>query len=150
MTHQATGAFDVKMEPQPADVAAAGEVIGRMLLDKKYHGSLDATGKGQMLAVRTAIQGSAGYVAMNWSQASWMDAAAALCCSTAAPMNRGTARPGIECGAGFGHQANSSASTGSMEIIITNGKHDTVLSTVCRGEVAPSSRSSSESMKGKR
>ena len=50
MTQQAAGAFDVKMLPQPAEPAAAGATIGRMLLDKKYHGPLDATGKGQMLA----------------------------------------------------------------------------------------------------
>lgn len=55
------GAFDVRMSPQAAD---GGSEIGRMLLDKRYHGALDATGSGQMLGWRSAVQGSAGYVAM--------------------------------------------------------------------------------------
>jgi hypothetical protein len=57
-----SGKFDVKMSPQPQDGAA--EAPGRMLLDKRYNGALDATGTGQMLARMTATQGSAGYVAM--------------------------------------------------------------------------------------
>lgn len=35
-----------------------------MLLDKKYHGELDATSQGQMLAAQTTAKGSAGYVAI--------------------------------------------------------------------------------------
>lgn len=57
------GEFDVKMLPQPAD-AALGEAIGRFGLDKRFHGTLDASSKGQMLAFRSAVEGSAGYVAM--------------------------------------------------------------------------------------
>jgi hypothetical protein len=59
----ASGPFDVKVTPQPADASAAGP-FGRMFLDKKYHGDLDATAKGQMIAAGTAVQGSAGYVAL--------------------------------------------------------------------------------------
>ena len=35
-----------------------------MALDKKFHGDLEATSKGEMLATRTALEGSAGYVAI--------------------------------------------------------------------------------------
>lgn len=59
----ARGPFDVKVTPQPADDSAAGP-FGRMFIDKKYHGDLDATGKGQMMAAGTAVKGSAGYVAL--------------------------------------------------------------------------------------
>jgi hypothetical protein len=60
---RATGPFDVKVLPQtPAEGEEAA--IGRMLLDKRFHGDLDATSKGQMLAAGTAVKGSAGYVAM--------------------------------------------------------------------------------------
>jgi hypothetical protein len=64
MTHHASGAFDVKMAPQPADAGVEDPVVGRMLLDKQFHGDLEANSQGQMLAVRTAVEGSAGYVAM--------------------------------------------------------------------------------------
>lgn len=57
------GKFDVKILPQPAD-ELTGDAVGRMLLDKRYHGKLDAVAVGQMLAIRGGVAGSAGYVAM--------------------------------------------------------------------------------------
>lgn len=57
------GNFDVKTIPQAPDSAAAGP-FARLVLDKRYHGELDATGCGQMLAFRSHQEGSAGYVAM--------------------------------------------------------------------------------------
>ena len=60
----AHGRFDVKLAPQPADDAAGGAAFSRLLLDKRFHGDLDATSAGQMIAHRTAVEGSAGYVAM--------------------------------------------------------------------------------------
>ena len=62
MTEHITGTFDVTMTPQDVHSTAAG--FGRMALDKRYHGELDATGIGEMLAVRTATAGSAAYVAL--------------------------------------------------------------------------------------
>ena len=62
MSH-ATGTFDVKTIPQPAEDAAGGAAIGRLLLDKQFHGELEARSAGTMLGARTPVQGSAGYVA---------------------------------------------------------------------------------------
>jgi len=59
-----TGTFDVKMTPQPADPAVGDPTVGRLALDKQYHGVLSATGKGQMLSVMGTVDSSAGYVAM--------------------------------------------------------------------------------------
>jgi Protein of unknown function (DUF3224) len=59
----ANGTFEVKMMPQ-ADENISDPTIGRMSLDKQFQGDLDATSKGQMLAVRGDVAGSAGYVAM--------------------------------------------------------------------------------------
>ncbi len=61
---RAAGPFDVKLTPMKPDEDAGGTNIGRMALDKQYHGELEATSKGQMLAIRTDVDGSAGYVAM--------------------------------------------------------------------------------------
>jgi hypothetical protein len=60
----ATGTFEVKTLPQPPEEAAGGEAIGRLLLDKQFHGDIEAKSVGTMLGVRTAVQGSAGYVAI--------------------------------------------------------------------------------------
>jgi hypothetical protein len=60
----ASGTFDVQLKPQSDDENVGDPTVGRFSLDKQFHGDLDATSKGQMLAVRTEIDGSAGYVAM--------------------------------------------------------------------------------------
>jgi len=63
-TRRASGIFHVTMTPQPlADPDRAG-AIGRMSLDKRYEGDLVAPGAGEMLASRSAVAGSAGYVAL--------------------------------------------------------------------------------------
>jgi hypothetical protein len=65
MTQHASGPFDVKLSPQKPDseVAQAAN-LGRMTVDKQYHGDLEATSKGEMIATQTEVKGSAGYVAM--------------------------------------------------------------------------------------
>src|ERR1700740_1194831 len=48
--HRATGTFEVKLAPQKADnpqAEAAG--LGRMSLDKQFHGDLEAAGHGAVL-----------------------------------------------------------------------------------------------------
>ncbi len=47
---QAKGPFDVKIVPQPPDAGSQVTTVGRMSIDKQYHGDLEATGLGQMLA----------------------------------------------------------------------------------------------------
>jgi Protein of unknown function (DUF3224) len=64
MTARATGTFDVKLAPQPADQYSDGIALARMTIDKTYAGDLQATSKGQMLSAMGAVKGSAGYVAM--------------------------------------------------------------------------------------
>jgi len=64
MTMHASGTFAVKMTPQPAQDGIGDPGIGRMALDKQFHGDLEATGAGQMLAAGTDVSGSAGYVAL--------------------------------------------------------------------------------------
>ena len=58
----ARGEFEVKVTPQAADDSAAGP-FGRLFLDKRFHGDLEGTSKGQMLAASTAVEGSGAYVA---------------------------------------------------------------------------------------
>src|SRR5258708_11446289 len=61
---RATGTFDVKMTPQAPEEKSDDPQVGRLTLDKQFHGDLEATSKGQMLAFTTTVKGSAGYVAM--------------------------------------------------------------------------------------
>jgi len=65
-----SGEFDVKMGPEDLSSVAAGSGIGRMSLDKRYHGALQASGKGEMLAYMDRALGSGAYVAMERVQGS--------------------------------------------------------------------------------
>lgn len=62
MTARATGTFEVKMAPLAGDDDWGA--FGRMSIDKEFAGDLAGTSKGQMLAARTEVEGSAGYVAL--------------------------------------------------------------------------------------
>jgi hypothetical protein len=64
VTSHATGTFDVKVTPQPADDKSADPSLARLTLDKQFHGDLEGASKGQMLAASTRVKGSAGYVAI--------------------------------------------------------------------------------------
>lgn len=59
-----TGEFDVTMSPERLSVGASGFGLGRMVLDKRYHGPLAASGNGEMLSFMGSQPNSAGYVAM--------------------------------------------------------------------------------------
>ena len=63
MTH-ASGTFEVKLTPQAADDNAGDSTLGRLTIDKQFHGDLEATSRGQMLTAGTDVAGSAGYVAI--------------------------------------------------------------------------------------
>lgn len=64
----ATGTFEVKITPQSEDKgegSALGSTLGRLSLDKQYHGDLEGAAKGEMLyASSTGVQGSGSYVAV--------------------------------------------------------------------------------------
>lgn len=64
MTKRATGTFEVTMQPTAEPSIAPGATLGRMSLDKRFYGDLDAVGKGEMLTAVSDIDGSAGYVAL--------------------------------------------------------------------------------------
>jgi len=63
----AVGPFDVKVTPlaPPEGVSTDGLPLGRFGLEKKYHGTLEAESRGEMIGAGTGAKGSsAGYVAI--------------------------------------------------------------------------------------
>jgi hypothetical protein len=60
ITMHAKGSFDVKVVPLPE----SGGIPQRMSLEKQYHGALEASATGEMLAGGNQKAGSAGYVAL--------------------------------------------------------------------------------------
>ena len=64
VTHQAAGPFAVKLTPDPFADKDVDSTLGRMLIEKQFHGDLEATSKGEMLTVATSVKGSGVYVAV--------------------------------------------------------------------------------------
>jgi hypothetical protein len=54
----------VKLTPQATGDPADGPALGRLSIDKQFHGDLEATSSGEMLTAGTSVPGSAGYVAI--------------------------------------------------------------------------------------
>lgn len=60
-----SGKFDVNLSPLESHVKGENNInLGRMSIDKVFHGELEATSKGEMLSAMTPVEGSAGYVAI--------------------------------------------------------------------------------------
>lgn len=60
----ASGTFDVTLTPQRASADVGDPTVSRMAIAKAFQGDLEGASRGEMLAVRTVVDGSAGYVAM--------------------------------------------------------------------------------------
>ncbi len=90
MTPHSRGPFEVTMTPQAPDDTPAGAAVSRLSLQKQFHGALDATSTGQMLAVRTEIDGSAGYVAMEQVPGTLQGCRGAFALQHSGTMERGT------------------------------------------------------------
>ncbi|MBX0329692.1 DUF3224 domain-containing protein [Oscillochloris sp. ZM17-4] len=64
MTTHAHGTFAVQLTPQALAHAEADASLGRLSIDKQFHGDLVGTSQGEMLSARTGVESSAGYVAI--------------------------------------------------------------------------------------
>jgi len=60
----ATGSFDVKIAPLDPAFKFDENPMTRFSIDKQFHGGLEATSKGEMLAGGDPKKGSGGYVAI--------------------------------------------------------------------------------------
>lgn len=116
----ASGTFDVKLTPQ--DDKSEDTLLGRMTIDKQFHGDLDATSKGQMLTAMTATKGSAGYVAIEKVSGTLHERKGTFVLQHTGTMTRGepglsvTVVPDSATGELLGL-------TGKMTIKIEDGKH---------------------------
>ena len=121
MTTRASGTFEVQMSPQ-VDGEAGGACVGRMLIDRRFAGDLEATSKGQMLAVRTSAEGSAGYVAMELVDGKLNGREGTFVLQHTGTVARGAQRLSVTVvpDSGTGELAGLA---GRMEIVISEGRH---------------------------
>ena len=124
MTQHASGPFDVKLTPQQpdSDVAKAAN-LGRMTIDKQFHGDLNATSKGEMIAAQTQVKGSAGYVAIERVTGTLKGLGGSFALQHSATMTRGVPDLSIIVVPDSG-TSELKGITGKMDIIIApDGKH---------------------------
>ena len=122
MTKLARGTFEVKMSPQAPEDDVGDPTVGRMSLDKQFHGDLEASSKGQMLAATTDVQGSAGYVAMERVSGTLHGHKGTFALQHSGTMTRGAPQLSITVvpDSGTGELAGLA---GKMTINIVDGKH---------------------------
>ena len=123
MTSQASGTFEVKVKPLPADGKVDGLTVGRVALDKQFVGDLEGTSKGEMMTAETSVEGSGGYVAIER-----VDGTLRGRKGTFVLLHQGTMKRGgdfkiliaVVPDSGTGHLVGL---TGTMAIVIKDGKH---------------------------
>jgi hypothetical protein len=122
----ATGPFDVKLNPLDAYNKDAASGLGRMSIDKRFHGDLDATSQGEMLTAMGAVKGSAGYVAMERVSGTLHGRRGTFALQHSSTMARGTPQQNIAVVPDSG-SGELEGLAGSMTIIIAEGgKHSYV------------------------
>lgn len=118
-----SGRFDVTLAPK--EFYAKGEHginLGRLTMDKTFHGELAATSKGEMLSAMTATEGSAGYVALEQVNGTLSGKSGSFVLQHFGTMNKGADRlllevvPDSASGELTGLQ-------GTMTITVENGEH---------------------------
>ena len=121
MSLRASGPFDVQLSPlQLADTIAP--TLGRMAIDKQYHGDLEAIGKGEMFTAGTSVQGSAGYVAIERVTGTLHGRQGSFVFQHSGTMDRGKQHLSITVVPDSG-SAELAGITGNCKIDIVDGKH---------------------------
>jgi Protein of unknown function (DUF3224) len=116
------GAFDVKLSPMTFEDAATDSGLGRMSIDKQFHGDLEAHSQGQMLAARTSLKDSAGYVAIERVTGTLQGRKGSFVLQHSGTMNRGVPTLTVTVVPDSGTDQLVGLS-GKMNIIIAEGKH---------------------------
>lgn len=120
------GTFEVTMSGEPPYSDLAGVTLGRASLSKVFSGPLSATSQVSMLASRTPIASSAGYVALERIEGTLEGKSGSFVVVHLGLMNRGegtlTIRVVPDSGTG-----ELQGIEGSMDVVIASGVHHYVL-----------------------
>ena len=119
MEVEAIGTFDVKLAPIGSDESP----IGSMSIDKTFHGDLQGTSVDQMLAFRSGVEGSAGYVAMERVTATLGGQDGSFTLQHSGIMNKGAQSLTVVVVPDSATDRLAGL-TGTMNIVVTPGRHD--------------------------
>lgn len=118
-----SGSFDVKLNPMECYAKGlGGNTLGRMSIDKQFHGELEASSQGEMLSAMTAVNGSAGYVAIEQVSGTLSGQKGSFVLQHFGTMNQGSDRLVLEVVPNSGTEQLTGLA-GRMIIRIEGGKH---------------------------
>jgi hypothetical protein len=121
MTKQAAGTFEVTLKAQNL-FHETSSLLGRLSIDKTFHGNLSATSTGETLSARTKTENSAGYVAIELVNGTLHGRKGSFVLQHSSTMTRGEAQQSITVVPDSGTDELIGLS-GSMTIINKDGKH---------------------------
>lgn len=119
MQGEAHGTFEVDLRP----IGGNDGPIAVMSINKTFAGDLRGSSIGQMLAFRTSVQGSAGYVAMERVTATLAGREGAFTLQHNGVMTRGVPELSVIVVPDSGSEGLLGL-TGTLEITISDGRHD--------------------------
>lgn len=122
LSASAKGPFDVKLSPQTLSAQSADPKLGRMAIEKQYHGDLEATAKGEMLTVASEMKESGVYVAVERVTGTLQGCRGSFSMHHTGIMNRGTPELKIAVVPDSGTDQLRGLA-GAMTVKIDNGKH---------------------------
>jgi hypothetical protein len=122
LSAHANGAFDVKLSPLTLSEQSADPKLGRMSIEKQYHGELEATAKGEMLTAQSEMKDSGVYVAVERVTGTLQGKRGSFTMYHTGVMNRGKPELKITVLPDSGTNELQGL-TGTMDIKIDNGKH---------------------------
>ena len=122
MATRALGPFNVKLAPLTTYENAEGSPLGRLSIDKQFHGDLEATSTGEMLSAGGQVKGSAGYVAIERVRGTLHGKTGSFVLQHSGTMNRGAPSLVITVVPDTGTEELAGLA-GTMAIIIEAGKH---------------------------
>jgi len=121
MSTTASGTFDVKVTPVK-EGDSADSAMGRMLIDKQYHGPLEAKAQGQMLTAMSPVPESGAYVAVERVTGTLNGRRGSFMLQHNGTMTRGAYALTITVVPDSGTEELTGL-TGKLNITITEGKH---------------------------
>ena len=119
---QAKGTFEVRVVPLAADEGTDTGGFGRLSIDKTFSGDLTGTSKGQMVGAFTAVEGSAGYVALERVTGTLNGRKGSFILQHSGSMSKGTQNIVVTVVPDSGTEELTGLA-GTMQIIIEGKKH---------------------------
>jgi hypothetical protein len=118
----AKGKFAISAQMDPPYDVVDGVVLGRATFTKQFEGPLDAKSQVQMIAARTPVEGSAGYVAIERVSGTLVNKTGTFVLQHFGTMRRGSSALTVEVVPDSG-TGELRGLTGRMRIDIVEGQH---------------------------